>query len=151
MPIYHTFILTVNSLATNHPPNIKKVANATVKVGDIFTLKLNGSDQDVWDAVNLTFRLESGPTGMIVAANGMVMWTPMKDQIGKQNVTVGLSDGKNSTTATFNLTVEPATTNGPSNTPAGPSFVWIVIILVICLLIGAAAIYMVKRKPPKSG
>jgi uncharacterized protein YpmB len=87
---------------------------------------------------------------MVVSTDGSILWIPTKDQVGKQNVTVGLSDGKNSTTATFIVTVKPATTSGPSGgIPAGPSFIWIVIILVICLLIGASAFYMVKRRPPK--
>ena len=131
--IYHAFVLTVKGFVTNNPPMIQAVANATAKVGQAFSLKLDGSDPDSWDAVNLTFRLVSGPAGMVVSAEGSILWVPTKEQVGKQSVTVGLSDGKRSTTAAFVITVNPATASDPSGIPTGASSAWMVLIFVICI------------------
>ena len=78
-------------------------------------------------------RRENRPTpSLVVSAEGSILWVPTKDQAGKQNVTVRLSDGKDSTTMTFNVTVGPATESGRSGVPTGASLAWLVLIPLIC-------------------
>jgi len=61
---------------------------------------------------------------LVVSAEGSILWIPSKDQVGKRTVTVRLSDGKDSTDATFNVTVSPATASGQSGVPTGASLAW---------------------------
>ena len=46
------------------------------------------------DGDPLTFALVSGPAGMTVSAAGLVSWQPAGDQVGSQNVVLGVDDGR---------------------------------------------------------
>jgi hypothetical protein len=153
--IMNIFNITVNKLSQpvvlppNNPPRIDVITVNKSRVGQAFTLKLKGSDPDSWDAVNLTFSLVSGPTGMVVSADGSILWIPTKDQIGKHTVTVALSDGKNSTRAGFDVGVIPAAAGGTTEDGAGSLLIWIILIL-IAGLICAAVVYAKLRMLPKA-
>jgi hypothetical protein len=98
--VRHSFNLTVNRAPVpvqppaNRPPVLATVAARDARVGEALSLRLNGSDPDTWDAVNLTFRLVTGPAGMIVSADGSLLWIPTKDQVGTHTVKVTLTDGQ---------------------------------------------------------
>lgn len=152
--ITHALDLTVNKLPppvvppANNPPRINPVTVNFTRVGQAFALKLTGSDSDAWDSVNLTFRLVSGPAGLMVSADGSVLWIPAKDQAGMHTVTVSLSDGKNSATSAFTVEVKkPAPAAAGA---AGYSEAVLLMMLVIGILIGALAILvMMMRRPPR--
>lgn len=57
----------------------------------------------------LTYSLTTSPAGMAINANtGFISWTPTKDQIGENEVIVKVSDGINSVTQSFIITVDEA-------------------------------------------
>jgi hypothetical protein len=156
--ISHVFNLTVNAIVpppppplpppppANNPPKINPVADVSVKAGEALGLKLAGSDNDAFDATNLTFRLVSGPAGLVISADGTIAWTPTKDQVGTQTVTVSLSDGKNTTLASFPVTVaKPAPVKEKQST-SGDSPVLMAGLLVAGVAIGAVVAYVLTRK-----
>jgi hypothetical protein len=156
--ISHLFNLTVNAIVlpppppppANNPPKINPVANATIRAGEALGLKLAGSDNDSYDAANLTFRLVSGPAGLVISADGTIAWTPTKDQVGTQTVTVSLSDGKNTTVASFPVTVAKPAPVKEKESDSGSSPVLMAGLLIAGVAIGAVAAvaaYSLRKKP----
>jgi hypothetical protein len=89
----------------NIPPSIDPLSDMNATVGEVFYLLVTGSDPDEWDAVNLSYRLEIGPSDMIVSRDGILLWTPGEENLGNHTVMVVLSDGKNATGSSFVLSV----------------------------------------------
>jgi len=149
--ITHQFNLTVNKLPVppaNNAPKIDTVTVAPVKAGQTFTLKINGSDADNWDARNLTFRLVSGPAGMIVSADGNILWMPAKGQVGSHTVVVALSDGKDTATTTFTVDVrKPAAVAAQTS---GYNEGWLLAMVFLGLFIGVLVAFVLTRRPPKA-
>jgi hypothetical protein len=145
--ITHRFNLTVNKLPVppaNNIPKIDTVTVAPVKAGQTFTLKINGSDADGWDARNLTFRLVSGPAGMIVSADGSVLWMPAKGQVGSHTVVVALSDGKDSATTTF--TVEVRKPSAVAAQTTGYNEGWLLAMVFLGLFVGVLLMFLMTRR-----
>jgi len=157
LTINAAFNITVNRLPAppvppaNHPPTITPVSAASVKTGQALSIKVTGSDQDSHDAVNLTFRLVSGPVGMVISADGSLLWTPTKDQAGTHTVTVSLSDGKNSTTSSFQITATKPAPAGGTASDAGNSVAIMALLLVAGLVMGAVVVYALTRRKPERG
>jgi len=151
--IAHTFVLKVLKAGTvvppvtppNKAPTIDAIAAQQATTGTAFTLKVTGKDADTWDAKNLTFRLVNPPSGMVISADGQIVWTPTANQVGTYPVSVSLSDGKNSTSATFQLNVVKGT-SGKVTKETGYSLPWLLGLLVVGLVIGAVIGFVATRK-----
>jgi len=90
---------------TNTAPVITTTAlsNATVDVA--YTYTVEATDADVDDV--LVFSLVSGPTDMVISEAGVISgWTPTAT--GTQDVTVAVTDGTDSVSADFTITIEDA-------------------------------------------
>ena len=152
--INFTFNINVKALPPpvipppNNLPRIETVTVPPVKAGQTFTLRLNGTDTDAWDGRNLTFRLVSGPAGMIVSADGNILWIPAKDQAGSHTVTVALSDGKNTTTTTFTVEVRKPTAVAAQT--AGYNEGWLLAMVFLGLFMGVLVAFVLARRPPKA-
>jgi hypothetical protein len=150
LTIHTAFNITVKRIVpppANNPPTINPVPNASVKAGQTLGLKLSGSDSDSYDAQNLTFRIVSGPAGMVVSADGSLVWTPTKDQIGTHAVTVSLSDGKNTNVTGFTVAVtKPAPGGAGTGGTSDNSMGLMAGILVIGLAAGVVAAYLLARR-----
>jgi hypothetical protein len=139
---------TVNETATiNNLPVIEPISNQTVMVRDEFTYAVQGHDPDVGDASNLVFSLESPPEGMVISSNGTITWTPEEDQVGTHTVTVRLSDGKGSTSTTFEIEVRSAETNGKGSEDSPMSLLIVIIIIVVVVVL----LLLMRKKKPKQG
>ena len=108
--ISHVFNITVNEKPsvhppTNNPPVLDPIIDQDATVDEAFSYQVTGTDPDAEDVGNLTFYLVTGPTGMIISGSGKILFIPEDNQIGKHVVTVGLTDSKNTTTASFVVTV----------------------------------------------
>jgi len=152
--INFTFNINVKALPPpvipppNNVPRIETVTVTPARVGQAFAYKLNGSDADMWDAKNLTFRLVAGPAGMIVSADGNLLWIPAKDQSGSHTVTVALSDGKNTTTTVFTVEVrKPAAVAAQT---AGYNEGWLLAMVFLGLFVGVLVAFVLTRKQPKA-
>ncbi len=116
--ISHIFIITVNEQPPivpppNNVPIIDPISDQEATVDEEFELIAKGSDSDPEDADNLVFTLTQAPDGMVISRDGIITWVPEEGQVGNHTVTVELSDGKNSTTTSFIVTVF----EGPPITP----------------------------------
>jgi hypothetical protein len=101
--------ITVNEV--NKAP-MMTTTNHTFEAGQPNSFILCGTDVDI--PVNtLTYMLIKGPTGLTVASDGHVNWTPTLGQVGSTNVTVKVTDNNPpavnskqlSATNTFTITV----------------------------------------------
>jgi hypothetical protein len=117
----------------NKVPVIEEVVVSNATAGEAFTLSLTGSDGDPWDAGNLTFTLVSGPAGMVVSAEGTILWLPTEDQVGTYPVVVELSDTKDATTYEFDVEVVEADKGSVEET--SDDYMWLVIAMAIVVVI----------------
>ena len=120
----------------NGVPVIGAVQDKTAMVNGTFTLALTSSDPDAWDSVNLTFKLVSGPEGLVVSAEGVVLWLPAHDQVGEHEVVVSLGDTKDATTRSFNVVVEAVDGDGDGVEPTTEgNGDWLVVALAIVIVV----------------
>ena len=157
------FNITVNAIPVAPPPPVPPankvptmdaIGDRQATEGKALSVQITGTDADSYDARNLTFRLVSPPTGVVLSADGLLFWVPSKDQVGKHVITVSLTDGKNSTTASFNVTVAKATVTGGKTTDGGISTGMMagiaIAMLMVGLAIGAVILYSTRSKPEKT-
>lgn len=86
----------------NNPPQIAQISDRTITIGTLFTLSVIGTDPDT---DNLTYSMDA-PTGANLTINsttGHINGTPTT--AGIYSIRVIVSDGGNSTSTVFNLTV----------------------------------------------
>jgi RHS repeat-associated protein len=74
----------------NRPPVFTSTPVVDAQVNTAYSYQAQATDAD-GDA--LTFALVNGPAGMTVSAAGLVSWRPTGDQVGDQNVVLGVDDG----------------------------------------------------------
>jgi hypothetical protein len=147
--ISHEFAVSVAEPVVppaNKVPTILEFVVENATVGAAFTLELEGADGDPWDGDNLTFTLVSGPAGMIVSADGAILWLPSKEQVGTHPVVIELSDSKNSTTAEFDVEVlEPEKERVEEEGDDYMSLVVALAIIVVLLVVLMLWMYMKQR------
>lgn len=107
------FVLTV--LGENQPPEVQSTPALEATVGHSYIYALVASDPD---GDELSYSLETAPEGMSISSEGRVNWTPDITQVGIQDVSVVVSDGLNSLTQSFSVTVAdgnaaPSITSSP--------------------------------------
>jgi len=97
------------TISASEPPNqapiITPILDATITVGETFTYTVDATDPD---GDELNYSLATNPsTDMSIDENsGVISWTPTA--IGSYEVTVEVSDGSESTTQSFTITVDKA-------------------------------------------
>lgn len=98
----------VFSFKINSIPSLKDVDDHTVIAGEMFSFRVEGSDQDREDDFDIEFSLANAPMGMTInrlAMTGKIEWTPERDQVGTHTVTVKITDGLESDTISFDIMV----------------------------------------------
>jgi len=105
-PVSQSFVISVKGavVQTNHRPEIVVIPDKTVNAKEEFVYHVGAYDADAGDV--LSYRLEGQPYGMAINATGVITWTPTIGQVGAHTVTVNVSDGKDSTTRSFIITVK---------------------------------------------
>ena len=84
-------------------PAIQSIPPTAAVVGKTLTYDVDAIDAD---STALIYSLTTAPAGMsIVPATGVITWTPQATQMGDQTVSIAVSDGLNSRTQTFVLSV----------------------------------------------
>ena len=98
--------VTVAAPPVNTPPQITSTPVLTATVGSLYNYDVNASDTDT-----LAYSLTVFPTGMTInAQTGLITWTPGANQTGApQSVTVSVTDGQDSVSQIFSITVAPVT------------------------------------------
>jgi len=87
----------------NNPPGINGTPVISVYIGSTYYYKINGTDLD---GDPLTYTLVMGPPAMkLNATTGVLNWTPDPLDKGTQPVKVNISDGKDTFTFMFSISV----------------------------------------------
>jgi predicted ATPase len=121
-----------------------EIADLKATVGKKFRHAVIGSDIDLGTISNLKYNLEVYPDGMSIDPNtGEITWIPEKDQIGKVEVTVMISDGLDSSNTTFEIEVTEQKELGAFTSFFNLSSI---IILIIFFLIILYLIIIRRRK-----
>ena len=86
----HYFPLRVKP--SNEIPVVTSTADTTALEDQAYSYAIQASDAN---GDTLTYSLDSGPTGLVVAAaTGLVEWTPTQANLGSDSVAVRIDDGK---------------------------------------------------------
>ena len=87
----------------NNKPIIESIPDTTAKIDIEYTYEVVATDPD---GDTLTYTLSVEPEGMTInEQTGAVSWTPIETQIGEHQVIIEVSDGKDSVSQTFTITV----------------------------------------------
>ncbi len=106
LSVFFIAFLFTGCFLFNSSPVIESTPITTAKEGVVYTYDVEATDPD---EDTLTYSLTTSPTGMTInSTTGVIAWTPTEDQIGENEVVVEVSDGSNSTTQSFTVTVEKA-------------------------------------------
>ncbi|HEY2435414.1 MAG TPA: Ig-like domain-containing protein, partial [Vicinamibacterales bacterium] len=94
--------------APNRAPAINSTPPSTATESQPLTYQARATDPD-GDAV--TFRLVSGPSGVVVSPDGDLRWTPQSSDVGSRQIVIEASDGKGGAVQqTFTVAVAAAVT-----------------------------------------
>ncbi len=104
-----SFDVLVASGNANIAPLLESSVRSHAPVGLPFTSRLIASDAD---GDPLTFALISGPTGLTIAVDGRLIWTPSSSQIGLNAVQAKVEDGRGGQAIIdFNIDVQSRLSN----------------------------------------
>jgi len=103
--VEQTFTITVE--AVNNAPSITSTAGTTAVVGTAYSYTLTATDAD---GDPLTMSADTLPAWMdFDAGTGVLSGTPTNAEIGVHSVTLSVTDGEDSDSETFDLTVSDVT------------------------------------------
>jgi hypothetical protein len=98
-----SFTVTVTEL--NQPPQVAAWADQRIVFGQVVSLKMDVTDADL-PANRLTYRIVGGPTNLVLAEDGRMVWTPARNQSPSTNlISVAVSDGTVSVTNSVRIEV----------------------------------------------
>lgn len=97
------FTLVVDNL--NRLPKFTSTAGNTAYETLSYDTALSASDAD---GEALTFSLQTAPKGMVIVDNKTINWTPKYSQQGTHPVTVAVTDGIDTVTQSFSVSVDNA-------------------------------------------
>jgi len=98
-----SFTVTVTEL--NQPPQVAAWADQRIVFGQMVSLKMDVTDADL-PANRLTYRIVGGPTNLLLADDGLLTWTPTRNQAPSTNqISVAVSDGTVSVTNSIRVEV----------------------------------------------
>lgn len=97
-----TDTFSVQVVSVNDAPVLTAMPDTSVNAGDELALVMEASDADPGD--ELTFTLESPPTGMQIA-DGTITWTPAESQEGDHEIVAAVGDGQVTVRDTLTVTV----------------------------------------------
>ena len=118
----------IYSFKVNNKPSLKSIENQMIEANTEFDLKIKCTDQDPEDASNLRFYLKEAPDGMTLNEDdGILHWTPSKNQILLHIVTVQVSDGIENDTISFKIQVIKGEETSSSS--------WVMILVIICIIV----------------
>jgi PGF-pre-PGF domain-containing protein len=102
--VMHNVNLYLNMSMPNFPPNITSIPITNATQDKIYLYDVDAFDEN--DDL-LTYSLIKYPTGMIIdSGSGLIVWTPMSNQVGENEVIVQVSDGNLTDFQEFIITVK---------------------------------------------
>ena len=141
------FLIPTQSPSTNNSPSPSLIADQTITTQDAFehTVKATDGDGD-----KLTYTLDNAPRrATINQSTGVIKWTPEANDVGRHDFMVSVSDGMQTSSVKFTVTVKTAPAQQPAQAqPAQPPQTGseiIIVILFLLLVVIAAVIKRYKR------
>jgi ribosomal protein S6E (S10) len=105
-----TQIFTITVANVNDAPTFTSSPLITATEDTQYSYDADATDIDVGDT--LSYSLTTNPAGMTIdPVTGSILWTPINNQVGMNNVVVVVADGNETDTQSFTITV--ANTNDP--------------------------------------
>ncbi|MBI2651148.1 lamin tail domain-containing protein [Candidatus Woesearchaeota archaeon] len=98
---FTTFFAQKN--ATNGAPEITSMPITKANIVETYSYNVKAIDAD-GDA--LIFSLAISPSGMSISSSGLITWNPGASQLGKNNVTVSVSDSNLTSNQSFQILVD---------------------------------------------
>ena len=96
---------TVTVTEVNQPPQVAAWADQRIVFGQTVSLKMDVTDADL-PANRLTYRIVGGPTNLVLAEDGRLVWPPARNQAPSTNlISVAVSDGTISVTNSARIEV----------------------------------------------
>lgn len=141
---FGTCVSGIYSFNVNYKPTFNNIEDHKVPAGTDFKYKITCTDQDEEDIPNLRYSLIVAPDGMTISEEtGMIRWTPEDDQVLIHSVTVAVSDGIDTNTATFEIDVVEG------EDPSTSSLLVVIIIIVLAVIIIVVGIFFFMKKKKK--
>jgi len=129
----------VFSFRVNNKPTVRSVEDQSAQAGEEFMVKVTGTDLDQDDT--LTYRISSGPSGMMIRDSGMIVWTPKDSQVGVHTVKVTISDGYEESVLSFRIEVSEGEGSGLG------LIIGVVVGILVLVIIGLLLyIFIIKGK-----
>ena len=97
-----SFAITVNEV--NQAPVLDTIHHQQIDEETLLNISLSATDPDVPEQ-DLTYSLQSAPSGMVISENNQLNWIPDEAQDGEYTVTVTVDDGALSDHVRFNILV----------------------------------------------
>ncbi len=96
---------TVTVTEVNQPPQVAAWADQRIVFGQAVSLKMDVTDADL-PANRLTYRIVDSPTNLVLTDDGLLTWTPTRNQAPSTNlISVAVSDGTLSVTNSVRIEV----------------------------------------------
>jgi len=109
---------SVSVTAVDDPPVISPIANIGATEDLPYVNAVTVTDIDT-AASGLSYSLLNAPAGMTVSSAGVINWTPTEGVLSSGTVTFRVSDGPNTVTSNFSVTVTPV--NDPPVITSSPA------------------------------
>jgi hypothetical protein len=140
---FGTCISGVMSFRVNYKPTFKALEDQKVSAGADLKYKISATDEDSEDLPNLRYSIIEAPDGMTISEDtGMIRWTPSEDQVLLHVVTVGVTDGIEKNTATFEIEV----TEGKESSSSLGIIIIIMIVIIIVIIIAMGIYFFIRIK-----
>jgi hypothetical protein len=146
--VYGGCVDGIFSFEINNPPTLLDIPSQKIIVEKEFVLDVNANDIDPQDENNLVYSLSSEPSGMSIdPSTGTIRWTPYKDQLGRHNVRILVSDGFDETSQRFTIEVIK---NDAESKPEETNFeLYSILAIVIVVIVIILILFMWLRRKKK--
>ncbi len=133
----------VHSFHVNTPPTLTDPGDWEIDVGKKLTIELSTMDPDLIDQSALVLELVQSPDGVDLSSSTSIMtWEPGPEDIGNNTIEISVTDGKDITSITFNITVKSSTdipldgegSEREDQRPVGLMLTILSLFLIICLV-----------------
>ncbi len=135
------------SFKINSPPRIRPISSQRATVGIEFRFEVEASDSNPGDIQNFEYSLDFAPDGMTInLSTGVIIWTPIKAQVGIYTIELQVSDGKDVANTTFEIEVTEKLVETTSFTWTYVVTAVFIILIIIIINIGIISTEVGKYK-----
>jgi hypothetical protein len=139
-PVRQDFKVSVTR--SNRGPVVMPIMSLSTKAGKTISFQVSATDPD-GDA--MTYMILDGPSKANISSTGLFTWKTSRSDVGTALIKVGVSDGKSTTAAYFNVTLTKAS-SGNGGLGSAILLPIILIIAMVGVVIGVLVALMRRNK-----